>query len=410
MNLALALKNSQGKIFYGMHFYPGVAQYDNDEGSFRVFVNEATIRKMNPTFAGRPVFVEHVDEVDEDLSQLRNEADGWVIESFYNPADGKHWAKFIVVSDRGLRAIRNGFRLSNAYIPQLINASDVWNGVDYQKTVTDGEFEHLAIVKNPRYDESVIMTPDEYKMYNEKLTGELKRIANSKGTKKENTEMKPKFTFFKRTKVENSVDLEGLVTTLPESKKEVIVTNALAEYDKILNMNGYANGDHMVKVGEKDEMSVNDLVKKHMEACNELSEMKKNAAGDKGGEPGTGKDDVDPEVANEDDSVENEEDESVDNEGITMGGDGDVGTRGGDKSLDNEDEDESVDNEDDDGDEDDKKKKEKTKNELAKKAEAKKKAASLKNAHLNSRDDFETVKVDLAEDQVARGKSRYGSK
>jgi hypothetical protein len=379
VNLDEAIRNSKGKIFYGMHFCPGVAQYDNADGSFKVFVNEATIRKMNPSFAGRPVFVDHVEEVDENINLLRNEADGWVVESFFNQADGKTWAKFIMVSERGFQAIRLGYRLSNAYIPMLDNTTGVWNGVTYQKNVIDGEFEHLAVVKSPRYDESVIMTPDEFKAYNENLNVELKRLANSNDKKGES-----KMKFFKRTKVENSaVDVSTLVE-LPLSKKEVTLERVINEYDKILNMNGYANGDHMVKVGEKDEMSVNDLVKKHMDMCNEMEKLK-SAKGDEGGEPGKGEDEVgDLDVA-KNAPIEDETSETkID--------------RPGDKSLDNED-DEAMENEDDESEED---KKKKMKN------EAKAKAAALKNAHLNVRDE-EPATIDLAEDQVARGKSRYGS-
>ena len=393
---ARILKNSQGKIFYGMHFYPGVAQYDPpNEESFRVFINEDTIRQMNPSFAARPVFVEHVDEVDEDVNELRNEADGWVIESFFNQADGKTWAKFIIVSDRGLAAIRRGYRLSNAYVPELRETKATWNGVDYQKVVTGGEFEHLAIVQNPRYEESVIMTPDEFKMYNEKLTGELKRLANSK-EKKENSKMGlPKLNIFRRQKLENekSVDLEGLIVELPKSKKEISLTKLVNDHDAFLNMNGYANGDHMVKVNEKDEMSVNDLVKAYQAKC---------AENDDGGEPKRGDGDS-PELDNaedEDESMDNEDDESMDNDNQDHSSETDVGDRGGDESLDNEDEEK----------EDPPKKKENKKmNSASVKLKNKAKAKALADAPRTVRNSEETLRVDLAMDQVERGKSRYGS-
>ena len=393
MTLKEALRNSQGKIYYGMHFYPGVAQYDPpDQDSFKVFINESTIRQMSPSFAGRPVFVEHVDEVDDDLTQLRNEADGWVIESFYNEADGKTWAKFIIVSDRGFSAIRKGFRLSNAYIPQLSDTRATWNGVDYQKVVTGGEFEHLAIVNNPRYDESVIMTPEEFKMYNEKLKVELKRLANSQDTKGEN---KMAFKLFKRTKVENSTDIEGMMIEMPLSKKEMSITKVINEYDKILNMNGYAANEHMVKLNDKEEMSVGDLVKKHQELTNKMAEYEKQ---EDGGEPKKGKGD-NPELDNEEDmenSEEGEDKESMDNAEAIVDetADTDVGDRGGDMSVGSKFE-----------------KKDQINKDAVRKSlsNAKAKAAALKNAHLNAIDDTPYVKVDLAEDQVARGKSRYGS-
>jgi hypothetical protein len=372
------LDNSQGQIFYGMHFYPGVAEYeDPNDGPFRVFINEDTIRAMGPSFAGRPIFVDHVNEVDEDIDTLRNEADGWVIESFFNAADGKTWAKFILVSDRALEAVKRGYKLSNAYIPKSFGQGGLWNGVQYSREVTDGEFEHLAIVQNPRYEESVIMTPEQFKSYNNKKTVELTKLSNAKG--------EPKMKFFKRTKVENSVDLESTMVELPKSKVEMSLTKLINDHDAILNMNGYANGDHMVKVGEKDEMSVNDLVKKHLEACNELESMKAKNDGDE-------KDMEDPAVDNDSES-ETEKDQMAD-----------VGDRGGDKYLSNEDDEEKDDNK--------KDKKDGLKNtmtvEQAKKVLAKDKALRLKNANLRDEDEEYAV-VDLPTDQIARGKARYGS-
>ena len=385
MTLKDALKNSKGQIFYGMHFYPGVARYEQPgQETFTVFINENTIRKMGPSFSGRPIFVEHVDEVEESLSELREEADGWVIESFFNQADGKTWAKFIVVSERGLQAISKGWRLSNAYIPKAFGPRGCWNGVDYEKEVTDGEFEHLAIVQNPRYEESVILTPEQFKEHNEKQTVELKRLSNSKKEKGDST---MKLNIFKRTKVENSMDLDGLVVELPKSKKEILLTKVVNEYDAILNMNGYANGDHMVKVGE-DEMSVNDLVKKHLETQNEMAKMK--------AEKDNGEDDMEEGdmSGDEDDGVENETEQDIEDKGVE-----DVGDRGGDKHLSNEDEE----------DEDDKKKDKKVKNAAEAKRLAKEKALRLKNAHNRQHEEEEVARIALPGDQVARGKQLYGS-
>lgn len=384
------LNSAKGKVFYGMHFYPGVAEYEEPgQEAFRVFINENTIRQMNPTFAGCPIYVEHVDEVDDDINEVRSDADGWVLESFYNAADGKHWAKFIIVSDRGLQAIRRGYRLSNAYVMKSAGDGGLWNGVSYRNEVTSGEFEHLAIVKNPRYEESVIMTPEEFKAHNDEKTIELKRLANSKD-KKENRGMG--FSLFKRTKVENSAELTGMAVKLPLSKKEVSVEDALTEYDKFLNMNGYANGDHMVKLNDKEEMSVNDLVKKHMEACNELADLKKKGES----EESDVENDADADM--EDPAMENESElELVESDSD------DVGDRGGDIHLNSDEEDEEM----------PKKKKNKLSNEAevaaAKKVLARAKAARLKNAHLRVRDE-ETATVSLPQDQVARGKVRYGSK
>lgn len=245
--------------YYGLHMAPGVAEYrEPGQNPYRIFLNEDTIKKMDATFTGRPVYVGHVEEVDLDKI---GEADGFVSKSFYNAADGKHWVEFVVITDKGHEAIRNGWKLSNAYIPKEFAGGGHWHGVEYLKEVKNGEYEHLAIVPDPRYSESVIFTPEQFKKYNSDKELELKKFANSKGDKSV-------FKFWKREKIENSIDLEGSMVLLPESKKEMPVSEALKVADKFLNMQGYANGDHMIKVGE-DEMSVNDLVSK-------FCDMKKN--------------------------------------------------------------------------------------------------------------------------------------
>ena len=353
------------KIFYGLHMAEGVAEYREDgEAPFRICIFENAIKKMDSTFPGKPVFVLHAeDDLKDILADIQTRADGYVIESFFNQADGKHWAKFIVVSDKGHKAIQNGWKLSNAYIPKTIPKIGQWHGVDYQKEVVDGEYDHLAIVPNPRYEESVIMTPDEFKAYNANKIEELKKIANSKETQKGDISMK--LNFFKKAKVEkleNGAEISELSVTLPQSKKEVTIAEAITLADKLENMAGYANMEHMVKIGE-EEMSVNELMSKYSTMCNEVSELKKNREDEA---------DVD---AKEDEEMENAEDEA-------------------DKDA-----------------KKDEKKEEKKENAIA---EAKEKAAlkkknfdALKNAHAKAQTEEKVLL--LSNDRVELGRSKYGS-
>ncbi len=361
------------KRFFGLHMVDGTAEYEEDgKAPYKIFINEQTIRKMGPSFEGCPVYVQHVDEVD--LENIQLEADGYVVKSFYNAADGKHWVEFMVISDRGHQAISKGWKLSNAYHPVLKNIPGVWNGMDYQAEVVDGEFEHLAIVDNPRYAESKIFTPEQFKEYNDALTHDLNRVTNSKGDKK----MSLKFWEKKAvTKIENAADLEkvvlGLMTTLPKSKKEMSIGDIITNMDASMMPDHYANGEHKVKVGE-EEMTVNELVDRHMK-------MLANKAGD--GEAG--------EEARETEGAEHEGDESALNDAGDTDGEG----------------------EDEDGAEE-KKKEDKAKKNAADaakaKAEADKKKAhfeSLKNA--NKVDAEPETFIDTSQDKCARGVSRYGS-
>lgn len=267
------LGEAKGTIWYGLHFYPGVAEYkESDTASSRVFLNEDTLRSMDPSFAGCPLFVHHVDEIETDIEKLRSEAQGWVIESFYNQADGKHWVKFVTVSGAADRAIRSGMQLSNCYKPTQFGSSGVWNGVSYDKEIKAGDYEHLAIVPNPRYEESIILSPEEFKKYNDDNLSELKRLSN------ENGEKQMGFTFFKRTKVENSDDLSRMSVTLPKSGVEASIARLINEADEKEAKKDepkFAEGHHLVDCNGKT-MSVNEMVEEHKQMKDAMEEKEKN--------------------------------------------------------------------------------------------------------------------------------------
>lgn len=260
------------KRYFGLHMSPGVAEYQPKDGDpFRIFVSEETIKDMNPTFEGKPVVVGHLEQdfKPEDLDNV----DGLVVKSFYNEADGKNWVEFMVSSDAGHKAIQQGWKLSNAYFQRAYGPGGICQGVSYDKEIKKGEYEHLAIVKNPRYSDSVIFTPEQFAEYNEKKREEIKKLSNSKekeeNKKKETPSM---FKIFKREKLENAADLENSMVELPTCKKEMSISDALKIADKFLNMNGYANGDHFVKADD-EEMSVNDMAKKYSEMKNKMKNM-----------------------------------------------------------------------------------------------------------------------------------------
>lgn len=351
------------ELFYGIHMAPGVAEYRdpevNDGSPYRILIEEDTIKNMDSSFRGKPVFVKHVDEVD--LATVEKDADGWVIRSFYNQFDGKHWVEFLVTSDAGHDAVQRGWKLSNAYIPKEMGSGGEWHAVPYAKKVTRAEYEHLAIVPNPRYDESIILTPEQFKAYNSEKELELKRCANSKDDKGDRSMLK----FFKKTKVEKSADLEGLSVSLPKSGKEVTLDKMINDYDEGMMSGCYANGEHKVKVGE-EEMTVNELVEKHMALKDSM----------KSGEDASDSDAHAAEGRGEGERKANDEDEEA------------------------------------------KKKAEEIASHEAKEIEAKKKNEAaekkknfdkLKNADVNAKKKEEPKEIDLSMDQLARGRARYGS-
>jgi len=297
------LKNSAvAKIYYGLHFYPGVAEY-RDQG-IRVLVNEDAIRKMNSTFQGKPVFVGHVDDEIENMSldELKKISDGTVIRSFYNEADGKTWVEFVINTEKGIDAIENkGWRLSNAYKKTAsIPGHGLWNGVDYAEEITDGVFHHLAVVSNPRYAESIILTPEQFKTYNESKKAELIRLQNSLEKKEQEKPMV--FNLFKKTKLENGLDLDGITVQLPKAKREVALVDLINE----ANVEMKEIKDQIIVINEANDerMTINEAVQEIINLrneCDKLKEELKNACGKKNEE-----DEKDKKKENEDDGKEDD--------------------------------------------------------------------------------------------------------
>lgn len=364
------------KRYYGLHMVEGCAEYKTQDSTpFKIFVGEDAIKNMDSTFEGKPVYVDHVDEVNvEDIEQ----ADGYVVKSFFNKTDGKHWAEFIVTTDKGHDAISNGWALSNAYEITQENMGGKWHGMDYDKEVLAGVYEHLAIVQDPRYKESIILTPEEFKAYNEKKEGELLKLSNSN---KQGVISMGKFSFFKKQKVENSVDLESTIVVLPRTKREVELSVLINEADKEEEvMNELEIDGEKVPMNELEEMYRNSKKKKNEETEvvvkkeNEDDKEEEKKENDMDAEAGKGgvHVDVDSHKENEEDKEEDKKENSEDS-----------------------DEDDKKENEDDDEEEEE---------EPMRNSEN---YRIIMNA--DKKIEEKCLVIELGSDKVARGMSRYGS-
>jgi len=255
--------------FFGLHMNPGIAEYA--QKGVTLLLSEKTVKDMNPSFSGCPVFVGHVDAVTLELLQSKP---GVVVRSFFNEVDGHNWVEFMVWGEDAISKLKSGYRLSNTYAildSRPPNAGETWHGASFTKEVLKATYTHLAIVNDPRYDESIVLTPEQFKEYCDKKRAELDSVKNQKDKPKEKNRM-GLLNFFKEEKVDNSLDIEQIKVTLPKSKKSMTVLDAVNLADIYQNMNGYANGDHMVKVGD-DEMSVNDLAKRFGEQSEKMKNM-----------------------------------------------------------------------------------------------------------------------------------------
>ncbi len=258
----------KGRVFYGMHMAPGIAEYkDPKRWTGKVLVNEEAMRRMDPSAGGCPMFCMHRPTNQDTVS---DQSVGWVLESFFNKSDGRHWIKFVITDKVALDAIDMGWTLSNAYQETEVAPGGSHQGQAYDHEVMNAEYVHFALVPDARY-ESKVLTPEEFKSYNAKKESELLQLANA--ADEESTNMGLADRIFKKTKVE-SVDENAIVRLKSGEEKTLLqlVNWADEQGDKEKQNMDHASGkfmanaEHLVEFGG-EKMSVNAL----MEKCNGMS-------------------------------------------------------------------------------------------------------------------------------------------
>lgn len=349
------IKNARDypKVFYARHMESGLCGYENEN----ILVDADAMKRMAPSFAGKPVYVQHQDV---NLDKIKHEADGYVADCFYNELDGWLWSKIIVVSDEGNDAVGKGWKVSNAYVPLEWGGAGSHHNVDFKRKIVNAGFTHLAIVPDPRYENAEIYTPDQYKSYCETKRIELDELRNSKGKNK------MAFKFFKNKKEEvqhDQVDDDTMVEL--QNGKSISVKDLNAAL-------AAADADPAAAKLAAD-------IKRYEELQNKKSKSKKNAEGQE-----------------EEEKVEEDGEEKInaEDECTYKGKSMKVGDLANRMKKNSETDDE---------------KKEREEKENAESEEEKKNARhfeELKNARNRT---AEIIPVDLDVDQLARGQSRYGT-
>lgn len=128
---------------------PGLVHY-NDVGT--VLVKKETLDQLSQSFVGKPIFNEtHKEVTSRDFSAGR--ADGLITRVWYNQADGWFWADAMVWDADTKENCRNGYSVSCAYdVTQWSDSGGVHNNIPYAREVMGGEYTHMAVVSNPRYE------------------------------------------------------------------------------------------------------------------------------------------------------------------------------------------------------------------------------------------------------------------
>lgn len=280
--------------FYALHICEGITSKNGPNGDKTILVREETLTKMDPSFQGKPVkfSLDHLTlgEYDQ-IAESENKGEhveGVVNKSFFNEADGRHWAEILVWDEKALAAIERGIGVSNAYVVNSKAPGGEYHATDYDEEIMDGEYDHLLITAIPRYEESRILTPEEFKQYNESRKQKLAMVTNQK---KGETTMA--FKIFERKSIEDKITDKDV--TLPKSGKTVSIERVLNTMDEQMVKEAageqYADMDHKVKLHDNTVCNVGELVEKHKALMEENTKLK-------GGE-GTGTEEVIEELGNE---------------------------------------------------------------------------------------------------------------
>lgn len=193
----------------GRHLEAGLVRYadmgpldpaTNKPTGLTLLLPKDTIDKMRGSLAGKPLINEIHKSVDPTYFQ-DGRADGIVTGGHFNGEDGWEWADFLVWDEDTKINCMNGYQLSCAYRPtEIDDTPGLWHNIPYDGIIKGGEYTHIAVVPNPRYEGAVIM-------------------CNSKGGSPMNNLLK---MFFKKAGVDNSVELAHTTTVDVDDNKTTL--------------------------------------------------------------------------------------------------------------------------------------------------------------------------------------------
>ena len=242
---------------------PGVVLYQ-DVGM--VLVQKTVLDKMANSMRGKPVI--NVDHREVSPDDFRNgNADGIVDGNeqavWFDPTDAKYHCSFQVTTPATLTNIKNGFKVSCAYKVTKWGPGGIHNNVPYEREVLDGEYTHLAIVANPRYEG--------VRIYNDKGANKMKLL----WWRKEEKDGKV---------LENSTEIETSKSVVEVDGKEVSLDNCIAAFQELeakklkeLENKGPADTD-LIDIGGGKKVTIADLrnaYKAKNEADEEAEKKKK---------------------------------------------------------------------------------------------------------------------------------------
>ena len=147
-----AESKGKGRKFVSKFIEPGLAHYE-EFGD--VLITKDTFNKFIQTMVGCPVIIRHKDITDKNADKERV---GVVSNVWFNEDDGWFYCDGIIWDKQAIDLVKNqGWNVSCTYDFESDKQPKTHNGKKIDMEFTDGEFLHLALVPNPRYERANIV-------------------------------------------------------------------------------------------------------------------------------------------------------------------------------------------------------------------------------------------------------------
>ncbi len=144
---------------------PGLVSY-NDVKMGTLLLKKETIDKLIPSFVDKPLVINHQEVTPGNFEDV---SVGYIKNVYYNVGDGGYYADVLVTNDEGHRKIEEGWGVSCAYKVGNIGEGGRHHNIQYDGEIMNGEGEHLALVRNPRYEDCMLAVNGvDAVLYNEK--------------------------------------------------------------------------------------------------------------------------------------------------------------------------------------------------------------------------------------------------
>lgn len=260
------ISNLKAKTYEARFLEAGIVKYNKET----VLIKKQNLFGIAISFKGCPIFINH-QSINKDEKDLKNKSVGH-ISKIYLRDDGWAWCDFIITNKKAVDLIESGYSISCAYIPETFGIGGKYHNIAYDREIITAKGTHIAVVKNPRYEDVIV-----YENSKKKGNNMIKKIFRFKS--KEKKEVNNSQEEIIENELENSlVEIDG--EKVEVSKLIEVYNNKKEEERKIEEeKQNTLNEDDEVIINKKgDKVKVSELINSYNEyknKCSEKAEMEK---------------------------------------------------------------------------------------------------------------------------------------